>query len=315
MKAFEQQKNSKEGVRRRILTVAISLSILVSCLTVNASDVSDAGKALPQAGSVTAGLARTALSEAKNAPGRVTVYVDSEYYTGKTILKNGTTFVGIREFTRLTEDAAVEWVGRESAAYVTNPRVAIRAENGKEYIKSNGRYFWGREKNFIVDGTMYVPLRAICAAFGMSVEWDASEFAAYVKRHGGTVTQWYDFYDSDEVYWLSKIIEAESRGEPMTGKIAVGNVVLNRVRSDQFPDTVYQVIFDRKHGVQFSPVADGSINRTPSADSVIAAKICLEGYTVSRDVLYFINASIAGSYWVTYNRPYVTTIGNHDFYA
>lgn len=245
----------------------------------------------------------------------VTVYIDGERYSGATLLVNGTTFVGIREFTNLTETGAIEWVQHQSAAYVTNPRVAIRAINGKDYIMSNGRYFWGREKNFIIDGTMYVPLRAICSSFGMSVSWNASEFAAYVKRGNGTVTEWYEFYDEDEVYWLSKIIEAESRGEPMRGKIAVGNVVLNRVRSDEFPDTIYSVIFDRKYGVQFSPVADGSIHRNPSEDSIIAAKICLEGYSVSGNALYFINASTAQDFWVTHNRPYVTTIGNHDFYA
>lgn len=75
---------------------------------------------------------------------------------------------------------------------------------------------------------MYVPIRAIASAFGMTVSWNDGEFAAYVSRGDGTVTQWYEYYKGDEVYWLSKIIEAESRGEPMRGKIAVGNVVLNR---------------------------------------------------------------------------------------
>lgn len=245
----------------------------------------------------------------------VTVYVDGEQYEGTTLLIDGTTFVGIREFTMLCEDATVEWVGTEKAVYVTNPRVAIKAVNSTEYIMSNGRYFWGVKENFIENGTMYVPIRAIASAFGMTVSWNDGEFAAYVSRGDGTVTQWYEYYNGDEVYWLSKIIEAESRGEPMRGKIAVGNVVLNRVRSPEFPDTIYSVIFDRKYGVQFSPVADGSIGRDASAESVIAAKLCLEGCSVSDSVLYFINASAAQDFWVPRHRTYVTTIGNHDFYA
>lgn len=245
----------------------------------------------------------------------VTIYVDGEQYEGTTLLIDGTTFVGIREFTMLCEDATVEWVGAEKAVYVTNPRVAIKAVNSTEYIMSNGRYFWGVKENFIESGTMYVPIRAIASAFGMTVSWNDGEFAAYVSRGDGTVTQWYEYYKGDEVYWLSKIIEAESRGEPMRGKIAVGNVVLNRVRSPEFPDTIYSVIFDREYGVQFSPVADGSIGRDASAESVIAAKLCLEGYSVSDSVLYFINASAAQDFWVPRHRPYVTTIGNHDFYA
>lgn len=297
MITFFKKSERMNALARSTVSLALMITVLLSCVsTATATNITDS----------------TPVKERAQA---VTVYIDGERYSGATLLVNGTTFVGIREFTNLTEKGAIEWVPRQSAAYVTNPRVAIRAINGKDYIMSNGRYFWGKQKNFIVDGTMYVPLRAICSSFGMSVTWNANEFAAYVKRGNGTVTEWYEFYDEDEVYWLSKIIEAESRGEPMLGKIAVGNVVLNRVRSDEFPDTIYSVIFDRKYGVQFSPVADGSIHREPSADSIIAAKICLEGYEVTGDALYFINASTAQDFWVTYNRPYVTTIGNHDFYA
>lgn len=302
MITFFKKSEGKKALARCTVSLALALAVLLSC-----ASASDAANIAETPAAV------TALADVSERS--VTVYIDGERYSGATLLISGTTFVGIREFTDLAEDATVEWVQSQSAAYVTNPRVAVRAINGKEYIMSNGRYFWGREKNFIVDGTMYVPLRAICSSFGMSVSWDAEEFAAHVTRGSGNVTEWHEFYDEDEVYWLSKIIEAESRGESMTGKIAVGNVVLNRVRSDEFPDTIYSVIFDRKFGVQFSPVADGSIHLPPSEDSVIAAKICLEGYTVSDSVLYFINAASAQDFWVTYNRPYVTTIGNHDFYA
>ncbi len=124
-----------------------------------------------------------------------------------------------------------------------------------------------------------------------------------------------EFYCADDLYWLSKIIYAESRGEELTGKIAVGNVVLNRVHSDGFPSTVYGVIFDDSCGVQFSPTADGTIYLEPDEESVIAAKLCLEGYTVSDEILYFVNAAIAADSWVQTNRPYVMAIGSHDFYA
>lgn len=67
-------------------------------------------------------------------------------------------------------------------------------------------------------------------------------------------------YYSDAVYWLSRIINAEAQGEPYEGKVAVGNVVLNRVKSPLFPNTIYGVIFEYYKGIpQFSPVADGTI--------------------------------------------------------
>ena len=59
--------------------------------------------------------------------------------------------------------------------------------------------------------------------------------------------------------WLSRILYAEANTEPLAGKIAVGNVIMNRVKSPEFPDTIYSVIFDRKYGVQFTPVANGSV--------------------------------------------------------
>ena len=119
-------------------------------------------------------------------------------------------------------------------------------------------------------------------------------------------------YKSD--YWLSRIIHAESGAEPFDGKIAVGNVVLNRVESKQYPNTIYGVIFDRRYGTQFSPVSYGTIYNTPSAESIIAAKICLEGYTLSEDILFFMNPRLATTNWIAQNRPYAFTIGRHDFY-
>ena len=98
------------------------------------------------------------------------------------------------------------------------------------------------------------------------------------------------------------------------GQIAVGNVVLNRVRSKSYPNTIYGVIFDRKNGTQFSPVALGTIYQKPTASAVIAAKICLEGYTLSNDILFFMNPRIATNNWISKNRPYAFTIGNHRFY-
>jgi hypothetical protein len=122
------------------------------------------------------------------------------------------------------------------------------------------------------------------------------------------------FYREDEVFWLGRIIHAESEGEPLLGKIAVGNVVLNRVKSAYYPNTIYGVIFDRKYGVQFSPVLDGSIYNTPSYNSVLAAKICLEGYSLAEGVFFFLAPEYATSSWIPQSRKYAFTIGNHDFY-
>ena len=118
-------------------------------------------------------------------------------------------------------------------------------------------------------------------------------------------------YQEDVLYWLSHIINAESGNQPLTGKIAVGNVVLNRVASPRFPDTVYEVIFQKG---QFSPVANGSINLTPNAESVIAAKLCLDGANTVGNAIYFLNPRVSPNSWAARNRTHVATIGAHAFY-
>ena len=121
-------------------------------------------------------------------------------------------------------------------------------------------------------------------------------------------------YDYEDLYWLARVISAEAKGESFTGQIGVGTVVLNRVRSKEFPNTVKGVVFDQKYGTQFTPVANGTIYQTPTASAVVAAKMCLDGYTLSSSVLYFLNPRIATSSWIVQNRKYAFRIGNHDFY-
>ena len=130
----------------------------------------------------------------------------------------------------------------------------------------------------------------------------------------GAIEKGASFYKSDDVYWLSRIIHAESGGEPLKGKIAVGNVVLNRVKNKNYPNTIYGVIFDKKYGTQFSPVSYGTIYNTPSSESIIAAKICLDGYSLNEEMIYFINPKIATNFWITEKCTYVMKIGNHSFY-
>ncbi len=245
----------------------------------------------------------------------VTMYIDGEKYTGKSFLYKDTTYVGIREFTVKIAGANVSWNQSTSTATAKTRSTTVTAKNGTEYISANGRYLWAKTGVMIVDGTMYVPVRPLATAYGATVSWDGKSYTVSIKRGNGTIKSGSSYYDPDEVYWLSRIIHAESRGEPMSGKIAVGNVVLNRVESTQYPNTIYGVIFDTKYGIQFSPVADGSINLKPGEESVIAAKLCLEGYTVSDSILFFINKSAAANMWVTNNRTHEVSIGRHDFYA
>jgi N-acetylmuramoyl-L-alanine amidase len=147
------------------------------------------------------------------------------------------------------------------------------------------------------------------------MEWRQAENCFYIRSGDSRLLKsGAQVYRSDEVFWLARIISAEAQGEPLQGKIAVGNVVLNRVLSSSYPNTIYGVIFDKRFGIQFSPVANGTIYNTPTEESIIAAKICLEGYSLSREIIYFVNPSVAPNSWISKNRPYAFTIESHAFF-
>ncbi len=116
-------------------------------------------------------------------------------------------------------------------------------------------------------------------------------------------------YSSSDVYLLAKTIYAEGRGEPYTGQVAIGAVVLNRVRSGQFPNTVSGVVY-QKHA--FTAVTDGQINLTPNDTAMRAAKDAMNGWDPTGGALYYYNPAIATSSWI-FNRQTVTVIGKHVF--
>lgn len=100
----------------------------------------------------------------------------------------------------------------------------------------------------------------------------------------------------------------------MTGQIAVGNVVLNRVASPEFPNSIHAVIFDRKYAVQFEPVSNGTVYQSPTETSVEAAKLALLGVNTAGGSLYFFNPSLSAGTWIANHRDYLKTIGCHRFY-
>jgi N-acetylmuramoyl-L-alanine amidase len=114
----------------------------------------------------------------------------------------------------------------------------------------------------------------------------------------------------NEFYLLARIINAEAGNQPYDGMIAVGNVVLNRVESPNFPNSIQSVIYQKG---QFSPVANGAINKKPNAKSLKAAKEVLNGKrVVPSNVLYFYNPNTATSRWI-FTREVVIQIGGHAF--
>ncbi len=114
---------------------------------------------------------------------------------------------------------------------------------------------------------------------------------------------------SSDTYLLARLIHAEARGEPYTGQVAVGAVVLNRMRSSQFPNTMSGVIYQPW---AFTCVNDGQINLTPNDTSMRAAKDALSGWDPTNGCLYYYNPATATSKWI-WSRKVAITIGRHSF--
>ena len=116
-------------------------------------------------------------------------------------------------------------------------------------------------------------------------------------------------YSSGDSYLLAKCIYAEARGEPYTGQVAVGAVILNRVRSSKFPNTISGVIYQP---YAFTCVADGQINLTPDANAKKAAQDALNGWDPTNGCLYYYNPATATSSWI-WSRTVMLSIGKHNF--
>ena len=245
----------------------------------------------------------------------VNVTVDGKrVLEGEAVIINSVTYVPVRSFSEIMGAESISWNAATRTATVKKSGVEIHLKDSALYVGANGRYFFTVERILNISNRLFVPIRAISGAFNATVEWDNATRTVKVTSGKKALASASNYYNSTDLYWLSRIISAEASGESLVGQIAVGNVVLNRRASSQYPNTVYGVVFDRKGGTQFSPVSMGTIYNTPSESSVIAAKICLEGYSVDTDILFFMNPRIATSNWISKNRPYAFTTGRHSFY-
>ena len=244
----------------------------------------------------------------------------SVYNNGRRILAEesaiieSVTYVPVRAFSEEMGAESVSWSASSKTATVKKGGISIKIKDGAKYIDASGRILYLPTGVKNINDRLFVPIRPLAAALSRDVAWDGSTRSVLISESAAPFVSGARFYNDTDLYWLSRIISAEARGEPLLGKIAVGNVVLNRKASSLYPNTVYGVIFDRKHGTQFSPVSYGTIYNAPTEESIVAAKICLEGYSVSDEILFFVNPKYATSSWISNNRPFAFRIGNHYFF-
>ena len=138
-------------------------------------------------------------------------------------------------------------------------------------------------------------------ALGMNSSYQALQGANNASTASG--------YTSSEVYLLAKTIYAEGRGEPYVGQVAIGAVIMNRIRSAAFPNTISGVVYQKG---AFTAVDDGQINLTPNETAMKAARDAINGWDPTGGALYYYNPAVATSSWI-FDRQTVTVIGRHVF--
>ena len=213
-------------------------------------------------------------------------------------------------YTPLAATVEALWTGAQavcqgSTVTVQAEGLTLSANAGNCYLELNGRCLYV-EEGFKIDalGDVMVPTRLIADALGASVAWSGdvvlTRNALPVLESGDT------FYDAYTLDLISRVIMHESGNQCLEGKIAVGNVILNRVASPLFPNTVYDVLFQKN---QFP----GATNATPTSECIIAAKLALEGVNVVPNAYWFNRAGLSS--WAAKNKTLLTIIEDHAFYG
>lgn len=195
---------------------------------------------------------------------------------------------------------------------VTRTGMTISAADGENCAEANGRCLYvpsGVEQS---GSDVLLPLDTAAALFGAASSWDPDSQTAYVAEGNGVIESGDSFYDANYLFWLSRVIYLEAGNQSLECMISVGNAVMNRVVSPDYPDTIEEVLAQKN---QFTTWQSGALrNAVPTAKAVRAAKLVLEGTVIesTRGALYF--DSCEGS-WASRNRPFLTTIGAMNFYG
>jgi len=238
-------------------------------------------------------------------------------FIGNGYMLNSITFVPMLNFFQfmLQSICNVQWDQETETATITANNFIASITLGQGYMSVNGRYLYFPDGVYNINGTILAPIRELAKVFGLKLVWDEDEFALHLDGETPSVFESGDtFYREDDLYWMSRVIFSEAGNQPLEGMIGVGNVVLNRLNypGGIYGSTLKKVIFMQG---QFDVVKTGAIYLEPNELSIVAAKLCLEGYNTVGECRWFVNPNVGATSWFKKYATYYTTIADHDFYA
>lgn len=231
------------------------------------------------------------------------IYVDGQpVENAASVLDNGVTYVSLyyttlalRPGSHLRADGAM-----------AGSDFVITAVPGRAYMVCNGRYLYipGLVRSHPETGETLVPVRTLATALGAELAWSAEGIS--LTTGGAALESGDTFYNAKDLDLIARVVQHESGNQPLAGKIGVANVILNRVKFSQFPNTVSGVLNQKN---QFP----GATNATPKAEAIIAAKLAMDGANTVGKACWF--NGVGKSFWASKNKSLIATIGNHAFYG
>lgn len=210
------------------------------------------------------------------------IFTDTNPY-----VKQNRTFVPVR-FVAEAFDMNVEWAGDEKKIILSDDEHTVQMWMDSNKLIVNGEEVLMDVNVEGVNGRAMVPVRYLAEIKGFDVKWDDYTYSVELNKEGAEIPASSILsrsYTDDDIIWLARIVHVEGNGLSLDAKVAIANVVLNRTKHPDFPNTVYDVIFD---GKQFPPAhKEGFKELKPDDSCVIAAKMALEGINNIDKCLYF----------------------------
>ncbi len=242
--------------------------------------------------------------EEKEEPKQVEVTLDGALTEVTGFLYGWTSYLPFSEtVTLFRPDAAI--TEADGLYTAEGEDFTLTARAGECYIVVNDRYLYVADnvKEREEDGMPLVPARIIATALGAGVGWSGKvDFTAAT----GPLKAEDRPYTDEELDLVARVIAHEAGYESFLGKLAVGSVIVGRVKDSRFPDTVSGVIYQKN---QFP----GATNATPGESSILAARLTLEGTNVVPGA-YWVNGK-GKACWASRKKDLLYTIGNHAFYG
>lgn len=223
------------------------------------------------------------------------------------VVNDGVTYVSAYHVAlALRPETQISWAYGKTILAGSDFALTLRA--GDSYFICNDRYFYlpdGVQSHSAHSSILLVPVRVLASALGAEVGWSVdgvtlTPSGAACAPGKSAVTS------AEDIDLLARVIAHESRNEPLAGKIAVANVILNRVADSRFPATISGVLSQKN---QFP----GATNATATVESILAAKLALDGANTAGGACWFNGAG--KTCWASQNKALIVTIGGHAFYG